>query len=115
MSVQVTVNMNNTQTLIVLFNLKKDILEEDYEQFARNIDFPLIKRLASNRSFKILKATGLFGTSASPPYQYIEVMEVSSFEDLAIDIEQPHVQSMLSQFSSFADNPQLILTSQINN
>ena len=106
--------MESKDILIVLFNLKKGILEADYERFANDIDSPLIRRLPSNQSFKILKTSGLLGSSAPSPFQYIEVMEVTSFGALAIDIENPEVQKMLQQFSTFAENPQLIPGKQIN-
>ena len=101
-------------TLIVLFNLKKGVKEVDYEKYAVEIDSPSIKRLASNRGFKIFKGLNLFGRDTPSPYRYIEVMDISSFDDLASDIRREEIQKMLRQFSSFADNPQLIITKQIN-
>lgn len=101
-------------TLIVLFNLKNGISEEEYEKFAVEIDSPTIKRLSSNNDFKILKGLNLFGSDASSPYQYIEVMSISSFDELVEDIQKEEMQKMLKQFSAFADNPQLIETKQIN-
>ncbi|MGI9544697.1 MAG: SnoaL-like domain-containing protein [Cyclobacteriaceae bacterium] len=101
-------------TLIVLFNLKEGTSEEDYERYAVEIDSPTVKSLASNHGFKILKGLYLFGSDASSPYQYIEVMNVSSFDELAVDIQKEEMRKMLKQFSAFADNPQLIVTKQIN-
>jgi hypothetical protein len=106
--------MESKDILIVLFNLKEGIMEADYERFANDIDSPLIRRLPSNQSFKILKASGLLGSSTPSPFRYIEVMEVTSFGALAIDIKNSEVQQMLQQFSTFADNPQLISSRQIN-
>jgi len=106
--------MVSKEVLIVLFNLKEGVMEADYERFANDIDSPLIRRLPSNQSFKILKTSGLLGSSAPSPFRYIEVMEVTSFEALDTDIKNSEVQQMLQQFSTFADNPQLIPGRQIN-
>ena len=105
--------MENTEILIVLFNLKKGIKVDDYETFARNIDSPTIKKLNSNRSFIILKGLHLFGMDAPSPYQYIEIMAITSFEELANDVKQSHVQSMLSKFMEFAEDPRLIVTKKL--
>lgn len=105
--------MSTNQTLLVLFNLKAGIREEDYEAFAQTVDAPTIKRLPSNRDFRILQGTNLFGTSEPAPFRYFEIMEVSSFDELATDLQREDVQQMLAQFMTFADNPQLIVSRQI--
>ena len=101
-------------TLVVLFNLLEGTSEAEYERYAVEIDSPTVKRLSSNHGFKILKGLNLFGSDASSPYQYIEVMTVSNFDELALDFQKEEMQKMLKQFSSFTDNPQLIVTKQIN-
>jgi len=105
--------MENSEILIVLFNLKKGVKAEEYEDFARHIDSPTIKKLNSNKGFTILKGLNLFGTNEPSPYQFIEIMVITSFEELAEDIMQSHVQAMLGKFMEFADDPQLIVTQKI--
>lgn len=105
--------MENSQILIVLFNLKNGVSVDEYEAFAKSIDSPTIKKLASNKSFTILKGLHLFGTNAASPYQYIEVMEVSNYDELANDISQSHVQNMLEKFMEFAEEPRLIVTQKL--
>lgn len=102
--------MTTSPTLVVLFNLKAGVREEDYEIFAQTIDAPTIKRLPSNRDFRILQGTNLFGSDQPAPFRYIEIMEVSGFDELATDLQQEVVQQMLAQFMTYADNPQLIVT-----
>ena len=105
--------MENSEILIVLFNLKKEANAVDYETFARTIDSPTIKKLNSNKSFIILKGLTLFGSNEPSPYQYIEIMEVTNFEDLAEDIKQQNVQDMLGKFMEFAEDPKLIVTQKV--
>lgn len=105
--------MENPEILIVLFNLKKGVKAEDYEDFARHVDSPTIKKLNSNKAFTILKGLNLFGTNEPSPFQYIEIMAITSFEELAEDIKQSHVQSMLEKFVAFTESPQLIVTQKL--
>ena len=105
---------NKQATLIVLFNLKEGANETDYEKYAVEIDSPTIKRLSSHRDFKILKGLNLFGSEVASPYRYIEIMTISNFDELGADMQKEETQTMLKQFSAFADDPQLIVTKQIN-
>lgn len=105
--------MENSEILIVLFNLKKEANAVDYETFARTIDSPTIKSLKSNKNFTILKGVALFGSNEPSPYQYIEIMEVTNFEELAEDIKQQNVQDMLDKFMEFAEAPKLIVTEKV--
>lgn len=105
--------MKNTELLIVLFNLKKGANVADYEAFAKNIDSPTIRSLNSNRSFTILKGLHLLGSDEPSPYQYIEIMEVTNFEELASDIKQSHIQNMLNKFMEFGEDPKLIVTQKV--
>lgn len=107
--------MKNSEILIVLFNLKAGVSEQEYELFAKNIDFPTIKSLSSTISFSILKGLSLFGSNEKSPYQYIEIMEVSDFKDLEENLKLEVVQIMLNKFMQFAENPKLITTQKLIN
>ncbi|NOS57076.1 MAG: REDY-like protein HapK [Cyclobacteriaceae bacterium] len=105
--------MKTSEILVVLFNLKKEASASDYETYAKDIDSPTIKKLGSNKSFTILKGMQLFGSGAPSPYQYIEIMEVTNFEELATDMKQTHIQEMLNKFMAFAEDPLLIVTQKL--
>ena len=95
--------------LIVLFNLKASKSRVDYEAWSQANELPSVNNLKSVDSCKILRSSGLMGSVAPAPYQYIEVIEVNSGEGLLIDLEGPMMQKINAHFREFADNPVFIL------
>ena len=101
-------------TLIVLFNLKAGVSETDYEAFAKTLDIPTVTSLKSVSEFKVYKSLGLFGSDATPPYQYFEVIHFSSVDELVGDMgNEPKMAEIPAKFAEMADNPIFILTNEI--
>ena len=65
------------KTIIALFNLKPGIDPADYEKFVRETDAPTARNLPSVISWRGLKASGLFGSDATAPYQYFEIIDIT--------------------------------------
>ena len=63
--------------IIVLFNLKDGVDPAAYEAWARQSDIPGVNALGSVTRFTVHKATGLFGSDAPSPYQYVEVIDIA--------------------------------------
>jgi len=95
--------------IIVLFNLKPGVSVADYERFARETDLPIVNRLPSVRSFEVLKSQGLLGGGAAP-FQYIEIIDLNSLEQLGQDVSTETMQKVAATFQSMADAPQFIVT-----
>ncbi|MFN4146718.1 MAG: hypothetical protein ACK4GN_12905 [Runella sp.] len=101
-------------TLIVLFNLKEGVSEADYEAFAKTLDIPTVKSLKSVSDFKVFKSYGIFGSDATPPYRYFEVIHFSTVEELVGDMgAEPKMAEIPAKFAEMADNPLFILTKSI--
>lgn len=98
--------------IVVLFNLKPGIRVEDYERFARETDLTIVNRLPSVRQFEVLKAQSLLGGGSSP-YQYIEIIDLHSLEQLGQDVASDTMQRVAATFRSMADNPQFIVTESL--
>ena len=99
--------------IIVLMNLKDSVDPATYEAWARGDDIPAVNALSSVRSFSVHKATGLFGSDATPPYQYVEVIDIHGMDGFVADISTEEFQKMAAPFQDFADNPQFILTEDL--
>lgn len=99
--------------IVVLFNLKPGVSVEAYEDWARQNDIPTVNALASVRQFDVLRTTGLMGSDAAAPVQYVELLDVSSLEQLGEDAASETMQRIAAEFQEFADNPQFILTQNI--
>ena len=100
-------------TVIVLFNLKPGIDGSEYENWAKTVDLPTVRNLTSIDDFRVLRSTGLLGSDGPAPYQYIEVIDISAWQQFEDDIGTDVMQKVAEQFQGFAENPQFILTGSI--
>lgn len=99
--------------IVCLFNLKEGADRAAYEAWARGTDIPGVNALPSVRSFTVHRATGLFGSDAKPPYDYIEVIDIHGMDAFVADVSNPEFQKVAAAFGEFADNPQFILTEDL--
>ena len=99
--------------IVVLFNLKEGVDPADYEAWARGTDIPGVNALTSVHGFTVHKATGMFGSDATPPYQYVEIIDIVAMEPFVADVSDPEFQKVAAAFGDFADNPQFILTEDL--
>ncbi|WP_226660880.1 REDY-like protein HapK [Microbulbifer aggregans] len=102
-----------TTTIVVLFNLKPGVSPSDYEQWARTTDLPTVQKLGSIDDFSVLRTTGLLGTDAPAPYQYVELLVVNDMEGLGADVSSETMQRVAAEFQQFADNPKFMLTETV--
>lgn len=98
--------------IIVLFNLKPGVSVADYEKFARETDLPIVNKLPSVRHFEVLKSQGLLG-GGTAPFQYIEIIDLNSLEQLGQDVSTETMQKVAATFRSMADSPQFIVTESL--
>ena len=89
--------------LIVLFNLKPGIEAADYESWARRVDLPTVRGLKSIDGFDIFRSVSLLGSSASPPYQYVEIIDVDDMTAFGAEIATDTMRRVAGEFASLAD------------
>lgn len=99
--------------IVCLFNLKPGVDPAAYEAWARSGDIPAVNALGSVASFTVHRATGLFGLDAKPPYDYIEVIDVTGLDAFVADVTTPAFQALAAPFQDYADNPTFILTEDL--
>ena len=99
--------------LIVLFNLKADADRAAYENWAQTTDLPIVRDLPSVDSFEVQVVSGLYGSDAPAPYQYVEIIDVNSMEQFGNDVSTESMAKVASEFQSFADNPIFMLTTSL--
>lgn len=99
--------------IICLFNLKEGVSRTEYEDWARTRDIPGVRALGSVRDFTVHRASGLFGSDAPPPYQYVEVIDISGLDGFVADVSTPDFQAAAAPFRDYADNPLFILTEDL--
>lgn len=98
--------------IIVLLKLKPGSSRPDYEAWSRTIDLPTVNRLPSVQGFEVFEATGLLGSDASPPYDYIEVLDVADMAQFGQDVASETMHAIAAAFQRWAD-PVFITTRRL--
>ncbi len=99
--------------IVVLFNLKDADSAEEYESWAKSTDLPIVNGLESVDKFTVHRATGLLGTDAAPPYQYVEIIDVNDMAMFGDEVSTEMMRKVAGEFQSFADAPVFILTDSL--
>ena len=99
--------------IVCLFNLKNGADREEYEAWARSTDIPGVNALGSVERFSVHRATGLFGSDAPPPYDYVEIIDIHGIDGFVADVSDPQFQKVAAAFGQFTDNPTFILTEDL--
>jgi len=99
--------------IVVFFNLKEGADRAAYEAWAKDSDIPGVNALNSVDRFTVHRATGLFGSDAPSPYEYVEIIDIKSLDGFVGDISTEAFQAVADPFQDFADNPQFILTEDL--
>jgi len=100
-------------TLIVLFNLKKDADSGAYEAWAKATDLPIVRGLSSVDSFEVYRSQGLFG-GGEAPYEYVEMIDINDVDQFGTEVGSATMTKVAGEFQGFADNPVFILTSKFS-
>lgn len=100
-------------TLIVLFNLKGDADVAAYERWAAEVDMATVRRLEHCEHFEVYRAGSVLGSDAAPPYQYVEVIEVSDLAAFRAEAASETMRQVAAQFREFADNPVFMVTERL--
>jgi len=99
--------------IVCLFKLKPGIAAADYEAWAQGTDIPGVNALGSVERFTVHRATGLFGSDAAAPYDYVEIIDIHGMDPFVADVSDPEFQKVAAAFGEFADDPQFILTEDL--
>jgi hypothetical protein len=96
--------------IIALFNLKAGASPDAYEAWAKSRDLPDVRSLPSVRSFEVLRATGVLFSETKPPFDYIEVLDVSALDAFLGDCGGDKVAKLAQEMSAFTDGATFITT-----
>lgn len=99
--------------IIALFNLKEGARRSDYERWARGRDLPTVSGLASVDEFHILRSRSVLFSEERPPYDYIEIVDVSTQAAFLEDCSGDAVAALAREMSSFTDGATFITTEEL--
>ena len=100
-------------TIVVLFNLKAGANRETYEQWARDVDIPNVRRLDGVGGFEVLRSEGLLGGSPDVPYAYVELIQVDDMDRFMSAVGTETMQEVAAQFGAFTDDATFMVTKSI--
>lgn len=99
--------------IVVLFNLKPGVDVAEYESWAAGRDAPTVRSLPSIARFDVAAMTGLLMGDGTPPYQYVEIIDVADMDQFGRDIATEAMGKIAAEFQSFADAPLFITTRKV--
>lgn len=99
--------------IICLFNLRPNVDPQDYLRWARERDIPNVRSLDAVHSFSVSRITRRLRSEQAAPYQYVEIIEITSLEDFQKGARAEVFQNVASMFSEFTDDPVFMLAESI--
>lgn len=99
--------------IIALFNLKPGVTPETYEAWARRVDIPTVNGLKSIDGFEVFRSTGLLGSEASPPYAYVEIIDVADMDGFFGEIGSETMKSVAAEFQAMVADLVFITTDKL--
>jgi len=85
-------------TLVFTYAPKQGVRVEEFERFLREVDQPVTLSLPSALSSRILRVL-----DPDTPFSFVEILEISSFEEWKRDSQLPAVQEVVAQWPSYGD------------
>jgi hypothetical protein len=94
--------------MIVLANLKEGVDPEDYERWILDSYAPAVRDLPSVEDWRDYRVSGLLGSDAAPPYQYVVSLDVNDMEQLARDMASEEMRRLFSELHDLAGVTQIM-------
>lgn len=88
-----------TNRVFFLNRLRPGVTKASYERWVREVDYPTAGSIPSIRSYKVHRLEGAF--EGEPPYDYIEVVEVTDLEAYRKDLQTPDLKGFGEQWSGY--------------
>ena len=98
------------QRAFFLNKLRDGVEPRDYERFVREVDYPFASRIPTIRSYVVTRLDGLLEGEDRPPYDYLEVVEITDVEAYRanLDPSQPEIAEFFEQWSSFVGDSVMV-------
>jgi len=103
-----------------MYNLKDDLKEEDFVKWVHEFKGPFMQGLSTVRSYTLTKAVGAVKEEGGPPgptrppYNFVGIVDVTSFDDWAKEQETPvFKEGFLPKMNSWVKNALLVTVNEI--
>jgi REDY-like protein HapK len=95
-------------TIVVLVKLKEGVSPEDYERWVLEGYAPEVRELSAVSDWRNHRVTGLLGSDARPPYDYVVTLQVDDLARLGEDMAGGRMRALLSELHGYAEVTQLM-------
>ena len=86
--------------LLGFISLKPDQDADSYETWVREVVHPAAMALPSITRYDVYKVDGPFRPGGAVPYQFIEVVTITSVNEVRRDFARPEIASLLAEFAT---------------
>jgi hypothetical protein len=91
-----------SQRVFFLNTLRDGVERADYEEWIRRVDYPVARRQPSIQNYVVTRLEGRLDGDAPPPYQYLEVIEITDIDEYRQDMSgNPEFEALLSEWSRY--------------
>jgi len=99
--------------MIVLFNLNDDQTEDEFVQWMKDNDIPVVSKLSSVTEYNLAKTVGMLGGEGEVPYKFMEIIRISDFDKLGEEAADETIQNIGAQFQQKIRDGIWLLSEQI--
>jgi len=93
------------ERVFFLNTLRKDVDPTEYEDWIRLVDYPVARRQAAIESYVVTRLEGLIQGDGSLPYQYLEVIEVTSVDEYRAGLTgNEEMDALLREWSTYVES-----------
>lgn len=93
------------ERVFFLNTLRKGVDPNEYEDWIRRVDYPVARRQPSVESYVVTRLEGLIQGDGSPPYEYLEAIEVTSVDEYRAGLTgNEELESLLREWSTYVES-----------
>lgn len=90
------------ERVFFLNTLREGVDPDEYEDWIRRVDYPVARSLPAIESYVVTRLEGVLGDGGTPPYQYLEVIEVTSVDEYQAGLSgNEEIESLFREWSTY--------------
>lgn len=100
--------------VILTYNLKPGVTQDDFEAWVRSTDYPTMRGLSRVAAFANHRVRGLLLGEGEPPMEYIEIFDIPDLDGfVGEDMPGSVVQGIMGEFMGKVDNPVFLIADEV--
>ena len=90
------------QRVFFMNTLKPGVEPADYEEWVRRVDYPVARKQESIQSYVVTRLDGMLNGEGEPPFQYLEVIEITDLEAYRSGMDgNPEFEKLLEEWATY--------------